>query len=91
MMSQSPERRRVKHPLQAWHARVVDQGEDLPRQAVPDGEPIIIEALEEVNVIPLPHANNMALISYRDELYLISIEDLTQRTMRLIRTGRRVL
>jgi hypothetical protein len=83
----STECRRVKQALRVWKAGLSDVLEQIPDGPIaPIGEPILIGPFEEVQVYRRTRVSEetMALISWRDTLYLVIDQDLTNRTIRLL-------
>jgi hypothetical protein len=81
---------RVKKALRAWTPRSSDIGELIPVGPVaPVGEPILIEPFEEVQFLRRTNVSGetMALVCWRDALYLVREDDLETRTMRVIRSN----
>jgi hypothetical protein len=56
----------------------------------PVGEPILIEPFEEVQFLRRTKVSGetMALVCWRDTLYLVREDDMETRTMRVFRAGR---
>ena len=83
--------RRVKHALRAWKAGLSDVAELIPLGPVaPIGEPILIQPFEEVEVLRRTGVSGeiMVLVSWGDTLYLVTEDNLEERTMRVFRGGR---
>ena len=53
----------------------------------PVGEPVVIEPFEEIHVLQWTTVSGevMALVSWRETLYLVADDDLEKRTMRVFR------
>ena len=83
-----PDSRRVKQAIRAWKADLPDELEHIPTGPItPVGEPVLIEPFEEIHVLrsTIVYGEPMALISWRDALYLVDEDDLERRTMRVPR------
>jgi hypothetical protein len=86
-----PDNRRVKQPLRAWKTDLPAEAEPIRQETiVPIGESAEIEPFEEIRVLRWIRvgAGTMALVSWRDALYLVAKDDLEERTMRVFRAGR---
>jgi hypothetical protein len=86
-----PSTLRVKQPLRAWKADLpAEAGNILLGAIVPVGESVEIEPFEEIRVLRWIRVGvgTMALVSWRDALYLVAKDDLEERTMRVFRPGR---
>jgi hypothetical protein len=82
----SKERRRVKHAVQAWKTRLPDGPTAETSSSVkPVGEPVLIWPLEEIEVLRWIRMNEelMALVLWRDTLYLVTDHDLEAQTIRV--------
>jgi hypothetical protein len=89
----STECRRVKQPLRAWKASFSDHADFIPIGPIETpGEPFLIQPLEEVEVLRSTCVSGeiMVVVSCRDMLYLVSEDDLEERTMRVFRSGRHI-
>ena len=85
-----PSIRRVKKALRAWTPRLFDSAEQIPIGPVaPVGEPILIEPFEEIQFLRRTKVSGeaMALVCWRDALYLVKEDDLETRTMRVVRSN----
>lgn len=83
-----PDSRRVKQAIRVWKADLPAEQEHIPKGTItPVGEPVEIEPFEEIHVLRWTsvYGETMALISWRDTLYLVDEDDLQDRTMRLFR------
>ena len=86
-----PSIRRVKQPLQAWKTDLPADAEHISRGPIlPVDEPVEIEPFEEIHVLRQVRVGvgTMALVSWRDALYLVAKDDLEERTMRVLRAAR---
>ena len=85
----SLEIRRVKHSIRAWRINASETDEHLaPGRLAPIGEPIMIEPLEELRILRLlGDQDDMGLVSCRGERYLIPIQELDQKTIRIWNLG----
>ena len=86
-----PDNRRVKQSLRAWTTDLPAEAEHISRgPIVPVGGAVEIEPFEELHVLRWTRvgAGTMALVSWRDALYLVAEDDLEERTMRVFRSGR---
>jgi hypothetical protein len=80
--------RRVKQSIRAWKTDVPGEQEHIPKGTItPVGQAVLIEPFEEIHVLRWTsvYGEDMALISWRDALYLVDEEDLQDRTMRVFR------
>jgi hypothetical protein len=80
--------RRVKQSIRAWKTDLPGEQEHIPKGTItPVGEPVLIEPFEEIHVLRWTsvYGEDMALISWRDMLYLVADDDLKERTMRVWR------
>ena len=87
-----PDNRRVKQAIRAWRTDLPDEQEHLSKGAiVPVGEPVEIEPFEEIHVLRWTSIGGeaMALVSLRDALYIVTEDDLEQRTIRVFKPIRR--
>ena len=83
--------RRVKQAIRAWKTDLPADAEHIRQGAiVPVGEPVEIEPFEEIHVLRWTRVGvgTMALVSWRETLYLVAEDDLEERTMRVFRAGR---
>jgi hypothetical protein len=83
-----PDNRRVKQAIRAWKTDVPGEQEHIPTGAIaPVGEPVVIEPFEEIHVLRWTTVSRevMALVSWRETLYLVADDDLEKRTMRVFR------
>jgi hypothetical protein len=84
--------RRVKQAIRAWKPELSDTTELIPKGTIaPVGEPVSIDRFEEIEVLRSTRCKGeaLALICWRDALYLVTEEDLEKRTIRVFKSLRR--
>jgi hypothetical protein len=83
-----PSTRRVKQSLRAWKTDLPAEAQHILLGAIfPVGEPVEIERFEEIHVLRRVRVSvgTMALVSWRDTLYLVNEADLEHRTIQILR------
>jgi hypothetical protein len=86
------ERRRVKQAIPVWKANLPEDFEHLPAGPIaPVGELIWVDAFEELRVVRRTRnrGEKMVLVAWDGSLYLVSEDDLEERTIRVFRAFRR--
>ena len=87
-MLDPPSTRLVTRSIHAWNIDPPADQEHIPDGVEPVGEPITIETLSGIEVLwTHVKSETMALVCWRDTLYLVEEDDLETRTMRVIRSN----